>query len=88
MKLKIKSIVTLIRNIRITDGLCIGTRLKIIGLYKYNIKAEIITGENNGKQFLIPRITLNTCELSALPLILYRKKFPMVLAFGITINQS
>ena len=42
----------LIQNIRITDGLCNGTRLKIIGLYKYNIKAEIITGENKGKQFL------------------------------------
>ena len=63
----------LIRNIRITDGLCNGTRLKIIGVYKYNIKAETITGENKGKQFFIPRITLNTCESSALPFISYRK---------------
>ena len=61
LKLKMNPIVMLIRNIRITDGLCNGTRLKIIGLYKYNIKAEIITGENKGKQFFIPRITLNAC---------------------------
>ena len=30
LKLKINSIVMLIRNIRITDGLCNGTRLKIV----------------------------------------------------------
>ena len=36
----------LIQNIRITDRLCNGTLLKIIGLYKYNIKAEIITRAN------------------------------------------
>ena len=30
LKLKINSIVMLIRNIRITDGLCNGTRRKII----------------------------------------------------------
>ena len=78
----------LIPNIRITHGLCNGTRHKIIGLYKYNIKAEIITGENKGKKFFIPRITLNTCESFALPFILYGKKFPIVLAFAITINKS
>ena len=88
LKLKINSIVMLIRNIRITDELCNGTRLIIIGLYKYNIKAEIITGENKEKQFFISRIILNTCESSALPFILYRKQFPIVLAFAIIIDKS
>ena len=62
----------LIRNLSITDGLCNGTRLKTTKLFKYNIEAEIITGENKGNKVLIPHITLNTCELSSLPFILYR----------------
>ena len=52
----------LIRNLSIVDGLCNGTRLKITNLYKYNIEAEIITGENKGNKVFIPRITLSTCE--------------------------
>ena len=78
----------LIRNLSIVDGLCNGTRLKITNLYKYNIEAEIITGENKGNKVFIPRITLSTCESSSLPFILYRKQFPIVLAFAITINKS
>ena len=43
LKLKINSIVMLIRNLSITNGSCNGTRLKITKLFKYNIEAEIIT---------------------------------------------
>ena len=73
INLKVNAIVMLIRNLSITDGLCNGTRLKITKLFKYNIEAEIITGENKGNKVYIPRITLNTCESSSLPFILYRK---------------
>lgn len=78
----------LIRNLSITEGLCNGTRLKITNLFKYNIEAEIITGENIGNKVFIPRITLNTGDSSSFPFILYRKQFPIVLAFAITINKS
>ena len=88
IKLKVNAIVMLIRNLSITDGLCNGIRLKITKLFKYNIEAEIITGEKSGNKVFIPRITLNTCESSSLPFILYRKQFPIVLAFAITINTS
>ena len=71
IKLQVNAIVMLIRNLSITDGLCNGTRLKITKLFKYNIEAEIITGEYKGNKVFIPRITLNTCELSSLPFILY-----------------
>ena len=76
IKLKVNAIVMLIRNLSIIDGLCNGTRLKVTKLFKYNIEAEIITGENKGNKVFIPRITLNTCEPSSLPFILYRKRFP------------
>ena len=84
----VNAIVMLIRNLSITNGLCNGTRLKITKLFKYNIEAEIITGENKGNIVFIPRITLNTCESSSLPFIFYKKQFPFVLAFAITINKS
>jgi hypothetical protein len=88
LNLKIGAIVMLIRNLSITDGLCNGTRLKVTKLFKYNIEAEIITGDKIGNKVFIPRITLNTGDLSSLPLILYRKQFPLVLAFAMTINKS
>ena len=88
LKLKVGAIVMLIRNLSINDGLCNGTRMKIIGLFKFNIKVEIITGTHAGNCVFIPRIILDTGEFSTLPFILYRRQFPIVLAFAITINKS
>ena len=68
--------------------MCNGTRLKVTKLFQYNIEAEIVTGENIGKKVFIPRITLNTGESSSLPFILYRKQFPITIAFCMTINKS
>ena len=39
LTLKVGAIVMLIRNLSINDGLCNGTILKIIKLYKYNLEA-------------------------------------------------
>ena len=86
--LKEGAIVMLVRNLSIQDGLCNGTRLKVKKLYKYNIKVEIITGTHVGEIAYIPRIQLNTGEYTSLPFILYRRQFPIVLAFAITINKS
>ena len=69
LHLKINAIVMLIRNLSINDRLCNGTRLKIIRLFKYNIEAEIITGEKSGNKVFIPRISLSTAESSSLPFI-------------------
>ena len=88
LNLKINAIVMLIRNLSITDGLCNGTRLKITKLFNYTLEAEIITGDKIGSQVFKPRITLNSGESSNLPFILYRKQFPLTLAFSMTINKS
>ena len=77
-----------IRNLSITDGLCNGTRLNITKLYEYNIEAQVITGENIGTRINIPRKTLNTAESSSFLFTLYRKQFPITLAFAISINTS
>ena len=57
-------------------------------MYKYNIEAVIFTGENIGSTVFIPRITSNTEKNSSFSFTLYRKQFPIRLAFAITINKS
>ena len=68
--------------------MCNGTQLKITGLFNHNVKAKIITGERIGEEVFIPRITLNTGDSSSFLFTLFRKQFPIVLAFAITINKS
>ena len=46
--LKVVTIVMLIRNLSMNDKLRNCTRMKIIGLFKFNIKVEIITGTQAG----------------------------------------
>ena len=50
LKLKVNAVVMLIRNLSIIEGLCNGTRLKIISLHKFNIEAEIVTGDKVGNK--------------------------------------
>lgn len=86
LELKIHAQVILLRNS--SGGLCNGTRLNIKNLYKYNIEAVILTEENIGSTVFIPRITSNTEKNSSFSFTLYRKQFPIRLAFAITINKS
>lgn len=88
LRLRKNAVEMLIRNLSISGGLCNGTRLKIVEMFKYNILVEIITGHKAGNLVFIPKITLNTGESSKFPFILHRKQFPIVLAFAITINKS
>ncbi|XKL63435.1 hypothetical protein PGB90_005799 [Kerria lacca] len=60
LKLKVGSIVMLIRNLSIRDGLCNGTRLQVDKLYKHLICGKIITGDNAGEITFLPRIKLDT----------------------------
>ena len=86
LELKIHAQVILLRNL--SGGLCNVTRLNIKNLYKYNVEAVILTGENIDSTAFIPRITSNTEKYSSFSLTLYRKQFPIRLAFAITINKS
>uniref|UniRef100_A0AAF5DM37 ATP-dependent DNA helicase n=1 Tax=Strongyloides stercoralis TaxID=6248 RepID=A0AAF5DM37_STRER len=90
LKLKIGSTVMLLRNLSIKDGLCNGTRLQIVKLYKHLIAGKFITGNKKGEIAFIPRIKLDTGDTSAnkLPFVLERRQFPITLAFAITINKS
>lgn len=86
--LKKNTIVMLIRNISVAEGLCNGTRLKILELYESHIKCEIIAGSKKGTIAFIRKIRLDTGEQSSLPFVLHRIQFPVVLAFAMTINKT
>jgi hypothetical protein len=56
LNLKKGSIIMLLKNLKFKHGLCNGTRLKVIEMKSYLIKAEILTENFVGSHALIPRI--------------------------------
>jgi ATP-dependent DNA helicase PIF1 len=79
--------VILLRNLNTSQGLCNGTRLRVIALMNNVIKAEVITGPAAGKKVLIPRIPMSPSD-NVLPVQMIRRQFPIRLAFAMTINKS
>lgn len=88
LKLKIGSIVMLLRNLCISNGLCNGTRLVVRKIQRYFLHCEILTGDKKGDIVHIPRITTTSKNDPDMPFLLKRLQFPVRLAFAMTINKS
>ena len=87
LDLKVNTVIMLMRNICVRQGLCNGTRLTIKHLHQHVIDAEILTGSNAGHRTLIPRIKLAPSDVS-LPFVLERRQFPIRAAYSMTINKA
>ncbi|KAA6373334.1 MAG: putative ATP-dependent DNA helicase PIF1, partial [Streblomastix strix] len=88
LNLKVGSIVMLLRNLNIQQGLCNGTRLIITDLSKKTyIQCRAITGSQKGKQVFIPRIDIVPSD-SPFPFDFHRLQYPIRLAFSMTINKA
>ena len=85
--LKNNTVIMLIRNINIQQGLCNGTKLLITNLKPHVIEAQILTGKNIGSKVFIPRIKFLT-NPDVDSICLERQQFPVRLAFSITINKA
>jgi len=86
LRLKKDSIVILLRNLNMDQGLCNGTRLRILEMKTNVLKCEIITGTKSGNIVLLPRITL--VDNTSFGYDLHRHQFPIKLSFSMTINKS
>ncbi|XP_056855869.1 uncharacterized protein LOC108836073 [Raphanus sativus] len=87
LRLKVGCPVMLLRNIDHVGGLMNGTRLQIIDMSDFCVKARIITGKKVGEVVLIPRLTITPSD-KKLPFKMRRRQLPISVAFAITINKS
>ncbi|KAF8092050.1 hypothetical protein N665_0426s0008 [Sinapis alba] len=87
LRLKVGCPVMVLRNINPAVGLMNGTRLQIIQLMDFMVKAKIITGEKVGATVYIPRLLITPSD-TRLPFKMRRRQLPLAVAFAITINKS
>ena len=87
LNLKLNSVVMLLRNLSLKDGLCNGTRLIVRRLHNNVCDCEVLTGVRKGERVLIPRIIFAPDDTN-LPFKLKRVQFPLRLAYVLTINKS
>ncbi|XP_040362560.1 uncharacterized protein LOC112168203 isoform X2 [Rosa chinensis] len=85
--LKVGMPIMLLRNLDQMSGLCNGTRLIITNLFSRLIEAKILTGNNIGKKYFIPRIVLTATE-NKWPFTFKRRQFPIRPCYAMTINKS
>ncbi|XP_011859489.1 PREDICTED: ATP-dependent DNA helicase RRM3-like [Vollenhovia emeryi] len=86
LRLRKYSVIMLIRNLNISEGLCNGTRLLVLDMDNNLLRCEIISGNKIGEIIFLNRITLY-CE-NIYPFTFKRRQFPVKLAFAMTINKS
>ncbi|KAH7698989.1 hypothetical protein AAVH_33912, partial [Aphelenchoides avenae] len=87
LKLKVGSIIILLRNLDVKRSLCNGTRLLVTRLGTRVIEAVHVMDGMRMKKVWIPRIKLES-NGDRLPFKFMRTQFPVKAAFALTINKS
>ncbi|GMG20868.1 unnamed protein product [Ambrosiozyma monospora] len=85
LPLKVNAIIMLLRNLNTEQGLCNGTRLKILDLTPSKIVGSIMGGDHDQEVAIIPRMTLQSTDGA---FVFKRKQFPVRLAYAMTVHKS
>ena len=78
----------LLRNLDPLQGLCNGTRLRVVRIQSRVLECEILAGRTASRLVWIPRIHLLSPSESTVGVEFRRTQFPVRLAFAMTINKS
>lgn len=70
-----------VRNLSVNQGLCNGTRVRVLDMKPTVLKVEILSGAHRGTTHFIPRVTLDTKDVKELPFNMHRRQFPVKLAY-------
>ncbi|XP_057339426.1 ATP-dependent DNA helicase pif1-like [Microplitis mediator] len=84
--LRKNTVVMLIRNLNLSEGLCNGTRLMVLDSSTNVLQCNILTGDKAREIVFINRVTLY-CD-NVYPFTFKRRQFPIKIAFCMTINKS
>ena len=88
LKLKLGTIVIILRNLSSNEGIVNGTRAIVTNLQKNVIQLQILTGRMKGKLILLPRFEfLHESTDDGISLRFKRRQFPIRPAFAMTINK-
>ena len=87
LTLKIGCPVMVLRNLNPSQGVCNGTRGILTKMSNNVLEIRLLTGNNKGEHFFIPRITITPSDVQ-IPFELRRRQFPICVAFAMTINKA
>ena len=87
LRLKIGAPIILLRNLSLREGLCNGTRMRLLGIRRTCLQVAIMGEKLDGKICLLPRIKLTISD-DDIPFILERTQFPVHLCLAISVNKS
>jgi len=89
LKLKVNTVVILLRNMDIDAGHCNGTRYLVKQIGKYRLVLQKLNANKDDKDaiLILPRIPLRYGG-HAFPFELTRLQFPIKIAFALTINRA
>ena len=76
-KVKVSAPVICLRNLNPHNGLCNGTRLRIVRTGQRVMEGEILSGKHAGERIFIPRIPMNLTPSADLPFEFVRVQFPL-----------